>query len=154
MDTASWEDSGGVQVGFWRIPGVPRGSLGAPRVVPGGAQGSRHPSSTATPKKCPKSVTVIRNRVRAIPAGRPRYQILGHPGSPYFTPLEPYSVPRLRKKRDGSKMGFDLHNKCSIGVPRETGFRAEIPKIWRETLGFSFSGFSRFLDFPAFLVFP
>ena len=45
---------GRILEGFWRIPGVPGGSLGAPWGVPGGARGSPAPVRHRDPQKVSK----------------------------------------------------------------------------------------------------
>ena len=87
-----WDDFRIILGGPWGVPGE---SLGAPWGVPGGARGSPAPVRHRGPKKCPKCVTVVKNRPGHIVPARRATGFWDHPGSPYLSLLEPYSVPLL-----------------------------------------------------------
>ena len=81
---------------FWGVPGE---SLGSPWGLPGGFLGEpgglRHRSGT----RDPKSVQSVKLWSKTgFPEFQPARRATGfwdHPGSPYLTLLEPYSVPLL-----------------------------------------------------------
>ena len=86
-----WNDFRIILGGPWGVPGE---SLGAPWVVPGGARGPPAPGTQKVSKVCNSR----QKQAWDIVLARRGTGFWDHPGSPYFTLLEPYSVPLLGNK--------------------------------------------------------
>ena len=113
-----WDDFRIILGGPWGVPG---GSLGGSWGSPGVSGTGPAPVRHRAPKKCPKCVTVVKNRPGTpsktpVPARRGT-GFWDHPGSPYFSPLEPYSVPLLGKNM----------NSATLGPPIKTGTSGTLP---------------------------